>query len=95
MQMNLKKGALLSIGWAFVVLGIIGLFVPVLQGVLFLLIGLFILSSEYVWAHQLLGKIRTRFPAVGKRFQKASHKANVWLRRAFHRGRASTHGDNP
>ena len=37
-------------------LGVIGLFLPLLQGVLFLLIGLFILSTEYVWAQTIAVK---------------------------------------
>ena len=58
-------------------LGVIGLFLPVLQGVLFLLIGLFILSTEYVWAQRLLLKIRNRFPAVALQWEQvASRGAN-------------------
>ena len=48
-----KRILLLIVGWAFILLGIIGLFLPVLQGVLFLLIGLMILSGEYVWASSI------------------------------------------
>jgi len=50
------------VGWAFVVLGIIGLFLPFLQGILFLLIGLVILSKEYQWARNLISYLRRRFP---------------------------------
>ncbi len=82
-RMRLKKIALLSLGWAFIVLGIAGLFLPVIQGVLFLLIGLLILSSKYAWAHQILGKIRTRFPAAAQRFEHASNRATVRLRYLF------------
>lgn len=71
MQTKAKKIALLFLGWAFILLGVIGLFLPILQGVLFLLIGLLILSSEYVWAHRLLLKIRNRFPAVARRWDEA------------------------
>ena len=42
------------------------LFLPILQGVLFLLVGLIILSSQYAWAHLLLSKIRERFPKLGR-----------------------------
>jgi uncharacterized membrane protein YbaN (DUF454 family) len=66
-------------------LGVIGLFLPVLQGVLFLLIGLFVLSSEYVWAHRLLAKIRNRFPTAVLRCEKASRNARSWLARVFRR----------
>jgi uncharacterized protein len=44
------------VGLAFILLGIAALFLPVLQGILFLVIGLLILSTEYVWAHNLLYK---------------------------------------
>jgi uncharacterized membrane protein YbaN (DUF454 family) len=71
---------MLIVGWGFVVLGIVGLFLPVLQGVLFILVGLIILSSEYVWAHQLLTRLRQRFPKISQTAQEAARKAAVWLR---------------
>lgn len=83
MLTKLKKIALLLLGWAFVVLGIAGLFLPVLQGALLLLIGLLILSSEYAWADQILRKIRTRFPFAAHQLETASRSATMWLRRVF------------
>ena len=70
-------------GWAFIVLGIIGLFLPIMQGVLFLMIGLTILSSEYVWAHHLLTKIRERFPRIALFSDRAREKATGWMRRVY------------
>jgi uncharacterized membrane protein YbaN (DUF454 family) len=81
MTQTLKRGLVLLTGWSFILLGIAGLFLPVLQGVLFLLIGLVILSSEYVWAHHLLRKLRTRFPKLGAVADRASEKAAEWLHR--------------
>jgi uncharacterized protein len=78
-QTKAKKIALLLFGWGFILLGVIGLFLPILQGVLFLLIGLLILSTEYVWAHRLLLKIRNRFPAVVTRWDKARVTAHKWI----------------
>ncbi len=78
-----KKILLLLAGWGFLVFGVIGLFLPILQGVLFLMIGLAILSSEYVWAHRLLTKIRNRFPGVAKRWDEAREKALKWKDKAF------------
>lgn len=89
MQTRGKKLVVLLLGWGFVALGVVGLFLPVLQGVLFLLIGLFILSSEYVWAHRLLGKIRNRFPTAALRCEEASRKAHNWLGKVFRRVRQS------
>ena len=62
-------------------MGIVGLFLPVLQGILFILIGLIILSSEYVWAHHLLEKLKKRFPGLARRSHEATAKAKVWLQR--------------
>ncbi len=76
-----KRILTLIAGWSFIVLGIAGLFLPILQGVLFLLVGLIILSSEYVWAHRLLSKLRERFPKLGRTADRATEKATVWLRR--------------
>lgn len=83
------------LGWAFVLVGIAGLFLPVLQGVLFILIGLFILSSEYIWAHHLLEKIRRRFPRVAGQLDHAKQKGAHWLHRIFHRPDPSSGREDP
>ena len=70
-----KRIALIVLGWLFIALGIVGLFLPVLQGVLFLLVGLVILSAEYHWARKLLGKVRTRFPKLDAMIKAAHEKA--------------------
>lgn len=81
MMRHFKRFGVLALGWAFILLGIVGLFLPVLQGILFLLIGLVILSSEYVWAHRLLLKLKQRFPAVARYSDAATVKAKAWMQR--------------
>jgi len=76
-----KRIVLLIVGWGFMVLGVVGLFLPFLQGILFLLIGLFILSSEYIWAHRLLTKLRERFPGLSRQANRAAERAGAWVRR--------------
>jgi uncharacterized membrane protein YbaN (DUF454 family) len=44
----------LTTGWLLIVIGVIGLFLPILQGILFLLSGLAVLSTESRWARALL-----------------------------------------
>ncbi len=85
MQARFKKVLMLVTGWGFILVGIAGLFLPVLQGMLFLFIGLFILSSEYVWAHRLLQKLRDRFPRLDSRWNEVTLKAHKWTSRVFHR----------
>lgn len=81
MTSRVKRVAVLVVGWAFILLGIAGLFLPILQGVLFILIGLAILSSEYVWAHHLLAKLKARFPKISRTADRATEKAAAWMRR--------------
>lgn len=78
-RMKLKRIAIEVVGWAFIVLGIAGLFLPILQGILFLLIGLFILSTQYAWAHRLLHRLRDRFPKIAEQFDKAKARAERWV----------------
>ncbi|MBZ5599886.1 MAG: PGPGW domain-containing protein [Acidobacteriia bacterium] len=81
MNIYAKRMLVLIVGWGFILLGIAGLFLPVLQGVLFLVIGLIILSSEYVWAHHLLARLRKHFPRISHIADEAAAKAGNWLRR--------------
>ncbi len=83
MHATVKRALVLVIGWTFILLGIAGLFLPILQGILFLLIGLFILSSEYVWAHKLLHKLKARFPKIAAQFDLAKAKAEQKLAKVF------------
>ena len=79
MQRHVKRVLLLVVGWGFILLGIAGLFLPILQGILFLLIGLFILSGEYAWAHHLLQRLKDRFPAIARVFDSAKERAERWI----------------
>jgi uncharacterized membrane protein YbaN (DUF454 family) len=58
----IKRIGLLIIGWLFIVLGILGLFLPILQGVLFILIGLAVLSSRSEFIKRFLKHLEERFP---------------------------------
>ena len=62
----MKKGAihylLLALGWIFIFLGILGLFLPILQGILFLAIGLIVLSRRSPRVRLLNQKMGQRYP---------------------------------
>jgi uncharacterized membrane protein YbaN (DUF454 family) len=85
MRATAKKIGILLAGWTFILFGVVGLILPILHGALFLLIGLAILSSEYVWAHRLLSKIRNRFSSVTARLEQATTAAHEWISKVFHR----------
>ncbi len=82
MQSRLKRWIALVVGWSFILLGVLGLFLPVLQGMLFLAIGLVILSTEYVWAHRLLQRLLQRFPSFSRHIDRARERIRNWRKPA-------------
>ena len=77
-QRRIKRLGMELLGWVFLLVGIAGMVLPLLHGVLFVLIGLAILSSEYVWAHRLLQRLKARFPKVARVFDSAQRKIEGW-----------------
>lgn len=65
------------LGSALIVVGIIGLFMPVLQGAIFILAGLAVLSSHSRWAKAAYDRIRSWGRAVRERVhaRRGRHRA--------------------
>ncbi len=61
----MKKIVIYVVGWTFLLIGVVGLVLPVLQGILFICVGLLILSKESPWAHRLLLRIKKKYPKIG------------------------------
>lgn len=76
---KLKRLLKLTAGWVFILLGILGLFLPFLQGILFLLIGLFILAQELPWAARLLEKLKRKFPKITQQIVMAEDYVKKFL----------------
>jgi hypothetical protein len=95
MQAKVHTLLFVLLGWSFIVLGVIGLFVPVIQGILFLLIGLFVLSSKYSWARRLLHQLRRRFPSLARRSDEAARRAHEALARLSERRSGTVRGKAP
>jgi uncharacterized membrane protein YbaN (DUF454 family) len=77
-----KPILLQALGYFFLVLGVLGMFLPVLQGFLFLFIGLIILARHAPWAERLLANIRSRHPKFDQIIGNAEAKSHKWGGRA-------------
>ena len=64
-------------GIAFLVLGVIGLFLPVLQGILFILVGLAILFPRNRYVEQLIIRARNRWPGQAARMDAWKERLRV------------------
>ncbi len=71
---RLKRLILLASGWGLIFLGVLGAILPIIPGFPFWIAGLLILSGEYVWAHNLLRKLRERFPKAFSEAERRSTK---------------------
>jgi uncharacterized membrane protein YbaN (DUF454 family) len=69
MRQRLWKAGKITIGASLLVLGVVGLFLPFLQGILFLVMGLSLLSTESPRAKAWLDRLEER---TGWRKRRAS-----------------------
>ena len=78
---SIKTIGILITGWFFVILGILGLFLPVLQGILFIMIGLAILSTSSELVQRLLRRFEERHPRYHARVEEMKKKVLGWFKR--------------
>jgi len=65
-------------GWFFIFLGIIGLFLPVLQGILFLVIGTIILAPAVPFFSRILVKLENKYPDIFAQAKRFLHRMSCW-----------------
>ena len=85
MKRNGRHYLMLALGWVFIFLGILGLFLPILQGILFLAIGMIILSRRSPRVRLLVRKLAKRYPAFGRALVEARSRADRLRQRFFTR----------
>lgn len=69
------------LGFSLLVLGVLGLILPFLQGLLFLALGLFVLRDQYPWARRWMGKLEARFPRQMAQVEAMEARLIGWTRR--------------
>jgi len=76
---SIKRIGLLILGWFFIVLGILGLFLPILQGIVFILIGLTILSSRSERIKRLMKYLEERYPRYHEKIEVWRERLRKWF----------------
>ena len=62
----MQRALVLVLGWGFAVFGALDLFDDVLQGVLLLALGLYLLSFEQPWVRDRRADLEKRFPSAAR-----------------------------
>jgi hypothetical protein len=65
-------------GIGLLVLAFIGTFLPILQGGVFLVLGLFVLRDQYRWAHRGMEWTRTRWPGPAAKVEAMEARLIAW-----------------
>ena len=77
------------LGVTLIPLGIVGLFLPVLQGVLFLVLGLALLADEVPFLARLRDRLRSRYPRPWAEADRLSLRMKAWARQTLRRNDGS------
>jgi len=80
MRQRVKKYLQIGLGYGLLALGVAGLFLPILQGILFIMLGLLVLSYHQPWAERLLARLRKRFPKHHDGMHRVAHR---WKEKAY------------
>lgn len=64
----------IGVGSLLVLFGLIGLFLPVLQGVFFLVLGGLLLSRDIPFMRRFWKWLKTRYPAIGRAAERVRKK---------------------
>ena len=78
----MKRVGFLVLGWFLVGLGVFGLFLPFLQGVLFIMIGLAILSSRSTTVKGWLDRFGRRYPDQHQRIEALKNRVTGWFKKS-------------
>ncbi len=73
--------SLIGLGILFLILGVIGLVVPIMQGILFIVIGLYILSVSSKRFEAWLAAKLSKFPRLKSQYDKNSGRMDRFLKR--------------
>lgn len=66
---------MLILGWLLIILGVIGVFLPFLQGFILLALGGLILSKNSPWWNEKMEALKSKHPG----FKKTMDKIDSWL----------------
>ena len=71
-QKSLQRVAVVGLGWMLIIVGIAGLFLPLVPGIPLMVAGALMLNLQWPWLRRAVEKCRMRFPALSRAFERFS-----------------------
>jgi uncharacterized membrane protein YbaN (DUF454 family) len=66
---KLQRFAVVALGWVLILLGIVGLVLPVVAGAVLMVVGVLMVNPQCVWLWRMLEKCQVQFPVVAPAFR--------------------------
>ena len=66
-QKTLQRIAVIVVGWVLILVGIVGLVLPVVPGAVLIVVGALMVNPQWAWLRRMLEKCRVRFPVFSAR----------------------------
>jgi uncharacterized membrane protein YbaN (DUF454 family) len=83
MRKILHKTSLHIFGHIAIVIGIAGIILPIIPGILFIAIGVFLFSRASESFNARIDKVKLRFPNFGRHYDIFDSKVNRYVKRAY------------
>jgi CheY-like chemotaxis protein len=71
-QNPLPRIAVVAVGWILILGGIVGFFVPIIPGAVFIVVGALMVNPQWAWLPRMQEKCHVRFPALVPAFRRFS-----------------------
>ncbi len=80
-QRPLQRVAVVALSWILMLVGMVGLFLPIVPGAFLIVAGALMLNPRCTWLSRALEKCRMRFPALERAFRRFSTWGKCWQSR--------------
>jgi uncharacterized protein YqgC (DUF456 family) len=82
MRKIIHKTALHILGWSCIMIGMLGIILPVLPGFVFVILGVYFLSLSWLWLYVKIEIVKNRFPFIAFHFDRFDRKVGKYIKKA-------------
>ena len=69
-QNQLRRIAVVALGWILILGGTVGLVLPIIPGAVLIVVGALMVNPQWAWLQRMLEKCQVRFPVLAPAFRR-------------------------